>query len=100
MTRMTMKYLEARVEYLNKLTDNPLTPWSQNKAGKFRANIGNYHLDGAYGGWQLVQHMNEGGGVTVPLSTGHVSKRELAEKLDAFISGLELGKDRGQQCLY
>jgi len=99
MTRMTIKCLEAKVEYLNKLTDNPLTPWTRT-ADKFEANIGNYHLDSAYGGWELVQMQTSGGGITAPLSTGHVSKRELAEKLDAFISGLELGKDRGQQCLY
>jgi len=46
-------------------------------------------LDYAYGGVELCQMVTVGGGVTCPLGSGHVSKRELANKLWAFIAGLE-----------
>jgi hypothetical protein len=36
---------------------------------------------------------NEGGAVSSPLSIGHVSKRELAGLLSAFINGIESSKE-------
>ena len=92
MTRMTMKYLEAKINWINEITGQEKSPYTRT-ADKFEANIGNYHLDSAYGGWELHQMQTSGGGVTVPLSHGHVSKRELAEKLDSFIRGVEMGKE-------
>ena len=89
MQRITNKQLEARIAYLNKITGNPATPWTRTEKG-CKANIGNYHLSGAYGGVSVNQMQNEGGGVTCPLGNYHRPKRELFEALGAFIAGFKL----------
>ena len=83
MARITDKQLDAIAERLNKLTNSPLTPWINGKA-----QIGNYHISHAYGGVCLHRMHNEGGGVSSPLSCGHVTKRELADLMYAFIAGI------------
>jgi len=50
-------------------------------------------LSHAYGGVCLHRMYNEGGGVTSPLSTGHIPKRELLGLLHAFINGIESQKE-------
>lgn len=87
--RITIKDLEAAVERLNRLTGNPPTPYTRSKDGSFTANIGNYHLSQAYGGCQVCQMLTDGGGVTTPITSGHVPKRECYETLHAFIRGYE-----------
>ena len=89
MLRITQKMLENRVEYLNDITDNPKASWTKRPEGGMKANIGNYHLDWAYGGVKLVQHMNEGGGITT-ITDGYDTKRELMGKIDAYISGVRV----------
>jgi hypothetical protein len=88
MQRITESHLQAKIDRLNRITGSPAEPWT---AGK--ANIGNYHLSHAYGGVCLHRMHNSGGGVSSPLSTGHVSKRELAGLLSAFIAGIESTKE-------
>ena len=75
--RITKKDLEARIKYLNRLTKNPETYMTIKESGERVINIGHYHLDCAYGGYELVQTVNNGGGVRTPLYTGHVTAREL-----------------------
>ncbi|MCK5021233.1 MAG: hypothetical protein KAS32_29755 [Candidatus Peribacteraceae bacterium] len=77
MERITEKILRGTVERLNKLEDKPVEPWSKSEDGSYKANIGNYHLDMAYGGVQLVQHVTLGGGIRVISSGGYMPKREL-----------------------
>jgi len=89
--RITNKILEARIDLLNEITNQPTTSWT-NKGGRMKANIGNYHLDFAYGGVNVYQVHNEGGAVSEPLGGGHGTKRELYDKLSAFIKGIELNK--------
>ena len=86
MDRITNKQLEYLIGRINMLTNSPLT-YSTRDNGQFKANIGHYHIYGAYGMQGLHQTMNEGGGVheIIGLST----KRELYNKLQAFISGLQ-----------
>ena len=48
--------------------------------------IGHYRLDGAYGGWQLIQYRKYG---DHDVTDGHVSKRALFEWLLAFLKGIE-----------
>jgi hypothetical protein len=81
--------LQVLVDDINRLTGSPLKPWTRQADGTMKANIGNYHLSGAYGGVCLHQMSNESGGVRTPLSYGHVPKRELYGMLQAFISGLQ-----------
>jgi hypothetical protein len=88
MNRITEAHLQAKIDRLNKTTGSPAEPYT---AGK--ANAGCYHLSHAYGGVCLHRMYNDGGAVSSPLSTGHVSKRELAGLLDAYISGIESTKE-------
>ena len=91
MYRITNKMLENKVDYLNQITGNPATSWT-NTDDKMKANIGNYHVSGAYGGVSLHQMMNDGGGVNSTFSCGHIPKRALYEKICAFVSGYETAK--------
>ena len=91
MERITEKNLQAMVDRLNRLTNSPLEPYA--KVGdKYIAQIGNYHLSHAYGGVSLERMSNDGGGVTQPFGCGHVSKRDLYNRMQAFLSGLDAGK--------
>jgi hypothetical protein len=83
--RITQKDLEYQVATINEITKSPAQPWN---AETKKANIGNYHLSYAYGGVTLHRMVNEGGGVTTPLGSGYRTKRELYEKMHAFIAGL------------
>lgn len=91
MNRITEKDLQATVDYLNRLTGSPNTPYTRID-DKLHANIGNYHLSHAYGGVKLHRMVNEGGGVREPISTGYTNKRDLYNQMHAFIRGLELAK--------
>lgn len=84
MQRITEAHLQAKIDRLNKITGSPAEPYTDGKA-----NVGNFHLSHAYGGVCLHRMHNDGGAVSSPLSTGHVSKRELAGLLSAFIAGVE-----------
>lgn len=91
-TRITIANLEAVVSRINRLTGSPSTPWRR-EGDRNRANIGNYHLSQCYGGVSLHRMANESGGVTTPLGSGHVPKRELYEQLHAFARGLEIAQE-------
>lgn len=91
MSRITRKQLEARAAWINKLTGSPLES-STRIDGRYVANVGNFHISGAYGGYCLHRMVNESGGVTTPLISYHVPARELWEQMGAFIAGLEFKK--------
>lgn len=88
--RITEAMLQKKIDELNKVTGSPMVPYVWNEAeGRNVAQVGNWHVSGAYGGWQLHRMTNTSGGVTTsPLNTGYVSRRELFEKVCAFLSGL------------
>lgn len=92
MERITEKQLEAVVARINTVTNNPLTPWTKVEKG-CTANIGNYHLSFAYGGVSLHQMLSNGGGARDVFRCGHVTKRELANKMWAFLECLETAKN-------
>ena len=81
--RITEKQLQAIVDRINTITINSAQPYIDGKA-----QIGNYHLSHAYGGVCLHRMHNEGGGVSDTFQCGHVTKRELADRLYAFIAGI------------
>ena len=86
--RVTEKDLEAIVSRINRITNSPLTSYTKDDTGKYRANIGNYHLSHAYGGVSLHRMHNDGGGISDVFRCGHVTKRELQMMMFAFIEGL------------
>lgn len=87
--RTSIKTLETLCRWINERTGSPLEPYTKDADGNLRANIGNYHLSGAYGGVCLHRMHSDGGGVTTPLVNGHVPKRELELAMRSFLAGLE-----------
>lgn len=85
MNRITDKHLQAKIDYLNKITSSPSMPYVGSVA-----QIGCYHLSHAYGGVCLHRMCNSTGGVSDIFSTGHTTKRELAGLIEAFTRGIEL----------
>ena len=81
--RVTQSHLQAVVDRINRITGSPMVPY----VGTI-AQVGNYHLSGAYGGVCLHRMSNIGGGVSSPLSTGHIPKRQLLDLMYAYIQGL------------
>ena len=86
MQTITFKHLEAVVNRINTMTGNNLLAYSK-VDDKYIANIGNYHLSGAYGGYALHRMHNLSGGVSDVFQCGHVTKRELMNRMQAFING-------------
>ena len=90
--RITQANLERLCSHVNKLLDRPATHWECDDDGRWRGQIGNFYIDGAYGGVALHEVVTESGGVRDVLSTGHVPKRELYEKMHAWLSGIEYAR--------
>lgn len=89
--QVTIQMLKNKIEYLNELTDSPLTPYSRIDNRNI-ANIGNFHLYQAYGAFGLHRMVNEGGGVSDSYVYGLHTKRELFERLNSFINGLQFNE--------
>jgi len=94
--RYTMADLNGAVRGLNRIAgfsedecDAPL--YTRGEDGKTRAMVGRYTLAGAYGGWQLQQVINEGGGVRA-ITSGYGTKREVYHLINAYREGLAAGQ--------
>lgn len=85
--RITIKHLEAKADTINRMTNSPVES-SRMVDGKYRANVGNYHISCAYGGYCLHRMVNEFGGARDVFSCGHVPARELAGLMSAYMIGL------------
>jgi hypothetical protein len=88
MERTTLKQLWSLVDDLNRVTGNPMATYSRQAGGTINANPGNYHLDEAYGKFNLAQISNTGGSIHHPIGIGFYTKRELADKIRAYLYGL------------
>ena len=91
MNRITVKDLRPMLDRLNSITQNPQEPVAN---GTFQP--GCYTLSEAYGGVALVQIKTTGGAENDVFRTGHITKRELYDKLTAFLDGLDLGLSMGE----
>jgi hypothetical protein len=85
-TRITRSFLEAKARTLNGMTNSPVEPY-RTVDGKAVPNVGNYHISGAYDGYCL-HRMTEGGGASDVLDCGHVSAKQLAGLMSAYMAGL------------
>lgn len=87
-TRTTVAELESLVGHINMTHgfDRGARVWQRIDGHNVSA-VGMFYLDGAYGGYALYQIVSDGGGVINVLGGGHQSKRELADRLRAFIAG-------------
>jgi hypothetical protein len=88
-TRTTISQLQAAANLLNRLTGNSEQPYTRNAEGKLVANVGNYHISQAYGGYCLHQMVNESGGVRDVVMCGHVPARQLFDLIHAYRYGIE-----------
>lgn len=93
--RYTQRDIDGAVRGLNIMAgfspaeaDAPL--WMHATEGS-RAMVGRYWVQGAYGGWKLVQIINEGGGER-SITSGYVSKRELYSLIHAYREGMAAGQ--------
>lgn len=90
--RITIRNLENLLNHLNDLTNSPKT--YRNPTTNI-INVGHFTLSGAYGGYTLHRVGNTSGGVSAPLNTGYISKRELFNAIWIYIRGFELGQKEG-----
>lgn len=90
--QISIKHLEAQVNLINELTGSPDEPYTRGDDKKLCANIGNYHISRAYGGFALHRMIGATGGVQTPLGMGHIPKRQLCGELRAFIAGIEAAR--------
>jgi len=94
MDRITNKQLEILADRMNEVTGSPKEAWTRAKDGTLKANIGNFHISRAYGGACVHRMMSEGGGVTTPISYGHIPRRDLFELMHAWLRGFEEAKSQ------
>jgi hypothetical protein len=94
--RVTEAHLEAIVKRINVATGSPLEPYAKLTEENMgaRAQIGNYHLSYAYGGVSLHRMSNTSGGVSDVFRCGHIPKRELADRMYAFMDGLDAAQTK------
>jgi hypothetical protein len=86
--RITQKNLEKLCNCINDITANARTPYTKMPDGTYKTNIGNYHLDYAYGGVKLVRMCGEHGGIRTISTGGYGTKKELYHWMEAFLAGL------------
>ena len=87
MQRITTTILLERVKRLNDLTDSPTDPW-KNVNGENVAQIGNYHLSFEYDGVSLYRILCTQGSIEDIFRSGHMPKRELSNRICAFMDGI------------
>ena len=89
MERTTQKQLEFLCARINAAQKTPAKPYERSEIdGSLVGQIGNYHLSGAYGGVSLHKTMTTGGGVCDVFSCGHVTKRDLYNRMSAYLAGV------------
>ena len=93
--RYTRADLDGAVRGLNILAgftpEEADAPLYTRDGANHRAMVGRYTLQGAYGGWQLQQIINEGGGVRA-ITSGYLSKREVYNLIHAYREGMAAGR--------
>jgi len=89
MDRIRQSDLEYLAGLINQTTNSPMETLTRDEAGKLTANIGNYYISGAYGGVSLHRNVNLHGACTDVFNCGHVPKRDLYNRMRAYLAGLE-----------
>jgi len=89
MDRITIKHLQALCDRINRTLGTPMEPYVKQSDGSYKAAIGCYHLYQAYGGVNLVRMVSDGGGISNVLGCGCIPKRDLYDRMQAFLSGIE-----------
>ena len=91
MDGVSRKELDAIVGRINRILGMPDTPYVMNiVTGKYENQGGNYHLDEMYGGWSLCRMAWGGSGTTTIIGRG--TKREIRDRMYAFIEGINAAR--------
>jgi hypothetical protein len=91
--RIRLADLEGIIRLLNIRTNSPAEPYTRTEDGKYRANVGNFHLSRAYGGFSLHRMYSDGGAVTDAFRSGHLPARDLYNRISALLKGFEIAAD-------
>jgi len=83
--RITANRLNARLAFINKVLGRPLTPWNGSTA-----NIGFLYLYHNGHGYQVLEMVNESGGVSTVYPA--MPARELYAVLGGFLDGIKARK--------
>lgn len=86
--RITLAYLQAVINRINLAMGAPMHPYKADD-GQHRAQVGCYHLSRAYSGYSLHKMVTDGGVVSDVFGCGHVPARDLANRMHAFLDGIE-----------
>lgn len=89
--RINKRDLQNILDRINEATGQQLEGWTKDETGRYRANVGTYVLDWAYGGVRLSQLVTPSGGERD--ITGRGTKRETYNAMRAYLAGLEAGRD-------
>lgn len=84
--RITNADIEGLVHQINVRAGQNTEGWTQDASGRYRANVGTYVIDSAYGGVSLSQLVNESGGERTIIGRG--TKRELYNAMRAYLAGM------------
>ena len=84
-TRITKAMIQTRLDRINERNGEAMEPYTKDEDGSYRTNVGNYHLEEAYGGCQIVRMANSDGG-TNHITYGYLPKRECLAEFDRFIA--------------
>ena len=87
MNRITQANLEALLARINRATGQKEEPYTETEKG-YKANVGTYVLDYAYGGVKLARLVGASGGQK-DITDGFTSKKETYYKMHAFLNGVE-----------
>jgi hypothetical protein len=89
MDRIRQSDLEYLAGLINQATNSPMETLTRDESGKLTANVGNYYISGAYGGVSLHRNVNLRGACTDVFNCGHVPKRDLYNRMRAYLAGLQ-----------
>jgi hypothetical protein len=94
--RITRKFLEAKVAYLNQYLGQSTEAWTKQADGRYRANVGTYVLNhnSIYGGYCLNRICTEGGGQSPAIGSKRVPASQMADLISAFLEGMLLENER------
>lgn len=87
--RVTEKQLQDLCARINREIGSPAAPYTRNADGNLVGQVGNYQLSYADGGVSLHRLINERGGASDVFECGHIPKRDLANRMHAFLIGLD-----------
>lgn len=93
--RITSKRLDSLCDTLNRVLGTSMEP-STRENGRYKANVGCYHIDASCGGYALYRITNEGGACSDVLHVGHTSPRALYDVIQGLLVGVSLGREKAE----